>query len=98
MWLMLRQVEPEDHLICSGQSVSLKAIVSHVFQCLNISLDALHIDASLYRPAEIQDIFGTPDYATSKLGWSSANNAFQTMERILEERLRMQQRHQLLPA
>ena len=98
MWLMLRQVEPEDHLICSGQSVSLKAIASHVFQCLNISLDALHIDASLYRPAEIQDIFGTPDYATSKLGWSSANNAFQTMERILEERLRMQQRHQRLPA
>ena len=98
MWLMLRQSEPEDHLICSGHSVSLKEIVSHVFRCLNISIEALHIDASLYRPAEIQDIYGTPDYAASRLGWRSSHDAFQTMERILEERLAMQQRGLRLPA
>ncbi|MEB3361755.1 MAG: GDP-mannose 4,6-dehydratase [Synechococcaceae cyanobacterium] len=98
MWLMLRQSEPEDHLICSGHSVSLQEIVAHVFRCLNISIEALHIDSSLYRPAEIQDIYGTPDYAASKLGWRSSNTAFQTMERILEERLAMQQRGQRLPA
>ena len=58
----------------------------------------MHIDAGLYRPAEITDIYGSPDYAALKLGWRSAYNAPQTMERILEERLAMQQRGQTMPS
>jgi GDPmannose 4,6-dehydratase len=97
MWLMLQQELPEDHLICTGQSMSLRDIVVHVFQCMNVSLDAMHIDSDLYRPAEIIDICGSPDYAALKLGWSSAFNAPQTMERILEERLAMQKLGQTMP-
>jgi GDP-D-mannose dehydratase len=57
----------------------------------------MHIDSDLYRPAEIIDICGSPDYAALKLGWSSAFNAPQTMERILEERLAMQKLGQTMP-
>lgn len=97
MWLMLQQESPEDHLICTGSSVALRAIVDHVFRCMNLSTDALHIDHLLYRPGEIKDIYGTPRYATQKLGWRSSYDAFQTMELILEERLQMQRHGQTMP-
>ena len=97
MRLMLQQEEPGDHLICTGRSVSLREIVQCVFRCMNVSEQALHIDTSLYRPAEIADIYGSPIEAERQLGWSSSHDAFQTMETILDERLRMQKAGLVMP-
>jgi GDPmannose 4,6-dehydratase len=98
MWLMLQQDQPEDHLICTGKSVSLRDIVCHVFMRMNVSTDALHIDTSLYRPAEIEDIYGAPSYATKKLSWTSRYDAFGAMDLILEERLKLLHSGQVMPA
>jgi GDPmannose 4,6-dehydratase len=98
MRLLLQQDDPEDHLICTGRSVALREIVQYVFRCMNVSEQALHIDASLYRPAEIADIYGSPMEAKQRLGWASSHDAFQAMECILEERLRMQKAGLVMPA
>ena len=98
MRAMLQQDAPEDHLICTGESVPLREIVMHVFGCMNVSIDAMYVDQALYRPAEISNIYGSPDYAAQKLGWRSSFNAKSTMERILEERLDMQTRGKVMPA
>jgi GDPmannose 4,6-dehydratase len=97
MWKMLQQDIPEDHLICTGESVLLSDIVKHVFNCMNVPLDAMFVDHNLYRPAEISDICGSPDYAAQRLGWRSSYNGLSTMERILEERLSMKARGKILP-
>lgn len=97
MRLMLQQPTPEDHLICTGRSVSLREIVQYVFHCMNVSEQALRIDPSLYRPADIADIVGSPLEAQRQLGWSSSHDAFQTMESILAERLRMQKAGLVMP-
>ena len=97
MRLMLQQDDPGDHLICTGRSVSLREIVQCVFRGMNVSEQALHVDASLYRPAEIADIYGSPIEAERQLGWTSSHDAFQTMETILEERLRMQKAGLVMP-
>ena len=89
MWLMLQLEEPEDFLICTGQSVSLREIVEHIFTRAGASLDAIHIDQSLYRPNEIADIYGDPSRASEVLNWKSAYNAFETMDLIVDETLRM---------
>ena len=98
MWLMLQQGQPEDHQICTGESVSLRDIVYHVFTRMNVSTDALHIDNSLCRPAEIEDIYGVPSYATEQLSWTSHYDAFETMDLILEERLKLLHSGQFMPA
>lgn len=98
MWLMLQQDVPEDHLICTGVSVSLRDLVLHVFNCMNVPLEAMCIDDGLYRPAEIADIYGSTEYAHQKLGWRSSCDAKQVMERILEERLLLQKRGLVMPS
>lgn len=89
MWLMLQQDEPEDFLICTGESVSLREIVEHIFTRAGASLDSIHIDQSLYRPNEIADIYGDPSRASDVLNWRSQYNAFETMNLIVDETLQM---------
>lgn len=98
MWKMLQQDSPEDFLICTGESCLLSEIVLHVFGCLGVPVEALRVDSALYRPAEIADIYGSPDYAAEKLGWRSSFNVKATMERILEERLKMKAHGIVMPA
>jgi len=97
MWKMLQLDSPEDFLICTGESSSLHEIVLHVFACMGVSVDALQVDPALYRPVDIADIYGSPDYAAQKLGWRSSFNAKTAMEKILEERLRMKSSSQMMP-
>lgn len=97
MWKMLQQDQPEDHLICTGESILLSDIVQHVFKCMSVPLEAMHIDPGLYRPAEINDICGSPDYAATHLGWRSSYNGYDAMERILEERVAMKAMGKILP-
>jgi GDPmannose 4,6-dehydratase len=84
MWLMLQQAQPADYLISSGQSVTLRSIIEHVFMRLNISLDRLVVDPALFRPTEIEDIYGDPTLAR-QLGWDYQLNFFEVLDLLLEE-------------
>ena len=89
MWLMLQQDNPDDFLICTGESVSLREIVEHIFTRVGASLNTINIDQSLYRPNEIADIYGDPSRASEILNWKSKYNAFETMNLIVDETLEM---------
>jgi len=85
MWLMLQQDDPYDFLICSGQSVTLRQLVEHVFGRLNIDTDRIQIDPNLFRPSDIPDIYGSNEMAKEKLGWDYDLTAFDVMDLILNE-------------
>lgn len=85
MWRMLQQDKPYDFLICSGQSVSLRQLVNHVFNRLGVDLDRISIDETLFRPNDIPDIYGSNEKAKSCLGWEYNLTAFDVMDLILEE-------------
>ena len=48
MWLMLQANNPDDFIICSGKSITLRSIIEYIFSQMNISLDKLVIDTDLY--------------------------------------------------
>lgn len=85
MWRMLQQEQPYDFLICSGQSVSLLDLVNHIFRKLDISPERLKIDQSLFRPNDIDDIYGANSLARERLGWDYNLTAYDTIDLILEE-------------
>lgn len=87
MWAMLQQPVPYDFLICSGQSVSLRQLVEHVFHRLKIDLNRIHIDPSLFRPSDIPDIYGSNERAKKELNWDYHLTAFDVMDLILDESL-----------
>jgi GDPmannose 4,6-dehydratase len=78
MWLMLQHETPGDFVICSGKSVLLRDIVEYVF-------GKLDIDPLLYRPADIQDIYGSSEKAHRVLNWTYDMDFFAVLDHLLEE-------------
>ena len=65
--------------------MSLRDLVEHVFERLDISSERIHIDSNLFRPNDINDIYGTNELARVKLDWQYDMTAFDTIDVILDE-------------
>jgi len=85
MWLMLNQDKPEDYIICSGTSVSLRSIIYHVFDRLNISREKIIPDPTLYRPTDISDILGDNSKAKRNLNWEYDMSFYEVLDLLVEE-------------
>jgi GDPmannose 4,6-dehydratase len=70
MWLMLQQNEPDDFVIASGQSHSVKEFLETAFSYLNLDYSKyLVVDQDLYRPSEVNILQGDASKARRKLEW-----------------------------
>lgn len=85
MWRVLQHEEPRDFIICSGKSVSLKDIVSHVFRSVGLSESRVRVDRNLYRPIDILDIYGDNTDAKKLLGWSYDLDFFTVLDMLIKE-------------
>jgi len=91
VFLMMHQPKNlvDDYVICSGSSVSLRQIVDHVFNYLNIPLNKIVINKSLFRPNEILDIYGDSTKAKLGLGWVYDKDFLDVLELIIDESVEM---------
>jgi len=72
MWLMLQQDEPEDYVIATGESHSVKEFLEAAFRYVGLDYrDYLAIDEKLYRPSEVRILQGDPTRAKKKLKWTN---------------------------
>ena len=70
MWLMLQQDEPEDYVIATGETHSIKEFVEIAFGHADLDWkDYVVVDELFYRPAEIYELKGNFGKAKRKLGW-----------------------------
>jgi len=70
MWLMLQQPEPEDFVIASGESHSVKEFLDTAFSYLGLDYRKyLVVDQDLYRPSEVNILQGNASKAREKLKW-----------------------------
>jgi GDPmannose 4,6-dehydratase len=70
MWLMLQQPEPEDFVIASGESHSVKEFLDTAFSYLDLDFRKyLVVDQNLYRPSEVNILQGDASKARQKLKW-----------------------------
>ena len=88
MHKMMQLDVPSDYLICSGTSVSLRDIISYIFERLQIPQHKLIIDQDLFRPAEIEDIYGSADNLKKGLEWDYSLDYKGLVDIILEEQMR----------
>lgn len=87
MWLMLQKKKPSDYLVCSGQSISLKEIVEHVFDKLGIDKNRIVIDESFFRPNDIRNIYGNNEKAKKELDWGYDKTFFDVLDILIQEEL-----------
>lgn len=87
MWKMLQLEMPQDFIICSGKSISLKEIIFYIFNELNIDKSRLIIDKRLYREEEILDIYGDNTRSKEILKWNYNKNFFQVLDILIKEEM-----------
>ncbi|MGM0779558.1 MAG: GDP-mannose 4,6-dehydratase [Bacillota bacterium] len=70
MWLMLQQENPEDYVIATGETHSVRELVEIAFDYVGLDWNKYIVqDANLMRPAEVDLLLGDPQKAMDKLGW-----------------------------
>lgn len=70
MWMMLQQREPEDYVIATGKSHSVREFVELAFKHVKLNWEKyVVVDKKYYRPAEVTHLLGNPSKAHRKLGW-----------------------------
>ena len=70
MWLMLQQNVPEDYVIATGETNSVRELVEIAFGYVGLNWkDHVIIDNSIYRPSEIHELKGDVSKAKKKLNW-----------------------------
>ena len=71
MWLMLQQDQPEDFVIATGETHSVREFVEEAFSHVGLDWrDYVEIDPKYYRPAEVDVLVGDASKAQRQLGWS----------------------------
>src|SRR5262249_13376773 len=70
MWMMLQQDEPDDYVIATGETHSIKDLLDHAFGYAGMEWKKyVKVDPHYYRPAEVELLMGDASKAKKKLGW-----------------------------
>src|SRR5262249_32274739 len=70
MWLMLQQAQPEDYVIATGETHSVRDLVETAFGYVNLDWKKYVVeDPALIRPAEVDLLIGDAGKARRMLGW-----------------------------
>ena len=70
MWMMLQHHEPDDFVIATGESHSVREFAEAAFARLDLDAERyIEVDPRYYRPAEVDHLRGDPSKAARVLGW-----------------------------
>ncbi len=70
MWLMLQQNKPDDYVIATGETHSVREFLDEVFGYLDLDWhEYVEIDPRYYRPTEVDFLLGDPSKAKKVLNW-----------------------------
>jgi GDPmannose 4,6-dehydratase len=70
MWLMLQQENPDDYVVATGETYSVREFLELAFSHVNLNWeDYVAFDERYLRPAEVELLIGDPSKAKEKLNW-----------------------------
>ncbi len=89
MWMMLQQEKPEDFVIGTGETHSVREFVELAFQCVGLNYqDYVVEDPRFLRPSEVDKLISDPSHANQKLGWKAKVHFKSLVEMMVEADLR----------
>lgn len=90
MWLMLQQDEPDDYVVATGETHSIREFLDLSFKYVNLDWhDYVEFDERYLRPAEVDLLIGDPTKAKQKLGWEPSVTFQELVALMVEADLRV---------
>ncbi|MBM3324431.1 MAG: GDP-mannose 4,6-dehydratase [Calditrichaeota bacterium] len=95
MWLMLQQDLPDDYVISTGISHSVRDLLKVAFDAVGLNWeDYVVVDPALVRPAEVDFLLGDSTKARAKLGWKPRVSFEQLIQMMVEHDLKYWKEHE----
>ncbi|MEA5580491.1 GDP-mannose 4,6-dehydratase [Nodularia harveyana UHCC-0300] len=89
MWLMLQKEQPDDYVIATGETYSVRQFLEKAFSYVNLKWeDYVEFDDRYIRPAEVDLLIGDPTKAKQKLGWEPSVTFDELVALMVEADLR----------
>ena len=91
MWLMLQQEKPEDYVLATGETNTVRDFLNVAFNRLNVSNweDYVTIDPKFYRPSEVDYLRGDATKSKLKLGWTPEIAFNELVERMVNNDMKV---------
>jgi GDPmannose 4,6-dehydratase len=84
MWRMLQAEAPDDYIIATGETNTLRAFVAETFAAVNLDWrDHVDSDAKLFRPTDITWSQGNPEKAARQLGWHASAHMMEVVAKMV---------------
>ena len=90
MWLMLQQDEPDDFVIATGQTRTIREFCQVAFDRAGLDWEKyVIVDERFFRPAEVNILLGDPAKAREKLGWRPEISFEEMVQQMVDRDLEM---------
>lgn len=84
MWLMLQQEQPDDYVIATGETHSVREFCEIAFDRVNLNYqDYVVTDPKFFRAAEVDLLLGDPSKAINRLGWTPQKTTFEQLVHLM---------------
>ncbi len=94
MWLMLQQDQPDDYVIATGETHSVKEFLEVAFKHVGLDWQKyVEIDPKYFRPAEVELLIGDCSKAKKKLGWEPKTRFEELTRLMVDEDVRRLKEH-----
>ena len=88
MWRMLQQDTPDDYVVCTGETHSVREFCELAFSRVGLDYqDHVVVDERFFRPAEVDLLVGDATKACDQLGWTPRTSFAQLVEMMVESDL-----------
>ena len=89
MWLMLQQDAPDDYVIATGRTTTVREMCRLAFAHVGLDYEKyVVVDPKFYRPAEVNVLLGNPAKAKARLGWQPKTSLEQLIAMMVDADLK----------
>ena len=97
MWLMLQQETPDDYVIATGKTISVRAFAEMAFEHAGLDFRKhVEFDPRYLRPAEVDLLLGDPSKARKKLGWEPETSVEELAAMMVDADMELARREKTL--
>ena len=97
MWRMLQQNRPDDYVIATGNTHSVREFVEIAFDSVNLNYEKfVKIDDNYKRPAEVDLLLGDPSKASEILGWKAKTTFKDLISLMVAHDVKLAEREKIL--